>query len=87
MVADLQILLKREAADATRRDDSPLQHGGYPKQEICSDFIRINLIQHLMPPAGIEMMRDVRGACATIATHEDPKAPQLLAHGVFAAGK
>src|SRR5882724_5732186 len=67
--------------------DSPLQHRGYPKQQVCPDFIRINLIQHLMPSARIEMMRDVRETCATIATHEDPKALQLLAHGVFTAGK
>src|SRR5260221_5444723 len=40
-----------------------------------------------MPPARIEMMQDVREPCATIATHEEPKALQLLAHGVFAAGK
>ena len=67
--------------------DSPLQHRGYPKQQVCPDFILVDFVEHLMSSARIEMMRDVRETCATIATHEDPKALQLLAHRVVAAGK
>src|SRR5258708_7133499 len=67
--------------------NSPSKNGRNPKQKICPDFDGIDFVQHLMPPTRIEMMRDVREACATIATHEDPRALQLPAHGVFAAGK
>src|SRR5271170_4393886 len=67
--------------------ESPSKNGRNPKQKICSDFGRIDFVQHLMPLARVEMMRDIREACATIAAHEEPKALQLLANGVFAAGK
>src|SRR6266436_5844269 len=67
--------------------NSPSKNRRNPKQKIYSDFDGIDFVEHLMPPARIEMMRDVREACATIAIHEDPKALQLPAHGVFAAGK
>ena len=67
--------------------ESPSKNGRNPKQEICSDFGGIDFIQHFMPPARIEMMRDIRETFATIAIHEEPNPFQLLAHGVFAAGK
>ncbi len=71
----------------TALEPEPTCRLSYPKQQVRPDFIRINLIQHLMPSAMIEMVRDVRNPCAPIATHERPKTLQLLAHGVFAAGK
>ena len=66
---------------------SPVQQGGYPKQQVSPDFLRIKFIQHLVPTSRIEMMGEVRQPCPTIAIHQDSKALQALAHGIVAAGK
>ena len=52
-----------------------------------SNLATVQFIEHFVPPSFVKIVGDIADSCATIAAHEDPKALQLLAHGIFAAGK
>ncbi len=58
----------------------PLQHRRDPAKKIGAYFDTVDLIEHLVPSAGIEIMRDVLDANCTVALDQDSKSFQPLAH-------
>ena len=60
---------------------------GNPNQKIGKDLAPIQFVKHLMPPAGIEIVRDTRDTGAAIAVDERAHSFQSLPNWIVASGE
>ena len=58
-----------------------------PVEHSFPDFDPVDLIKHFVSSASIEFVRDIRDARFSIALNEESDSLELLANGIFAAGK
>ena len=62
-----------------------MESGRNPKQQVRSDFNGVNLIQNLMPSAGIEMVSDIPQTCPAIAIDKNLNTFETLTDRVIAS--
>src|SRR6266446_3943916 len=60
-----------------------VQHRKDPRQEICPDFIAVDLIQHFVPSTGIELVRNVVESRFFVSENQGIDSFELLADGIF----
>ena len=66
---------------------STLQCGNDPVQQMSADLAAVDLIEHFVPAARVEIVRNVGDARLAIPVHQDADALELLAHWIVTAGK
>src|SRR5262249_29866680 len=63
----------------------PLQHGRDPSKQSTPHLVAVDLIEHLVSAARIEVVGDPADARPVIAVYQDLDSFELLAHRIFAA--
>src|SRR5262249_2233748 len=63
----------------------PLQHGRDPSKQTTLHLVAVDLIEHLVSAARVEVVGDPADARPVIAVYQDLDSFELLAHGIFAA--
>jgi hypothetical protein len=63
------------------------QHRKDPVKQASPDFAPVDLVEHFVPSTGVEIVGDIRDVCFVIKLNQNPDSFELLAHGIFAAGK
>jgi hypothetical protein len=61
------------------------KHCCYPVEQVSSDFVAVDLVEHFVSSARVEMVRDVSNACRAVTIYKGLHSAELLAHGVVAA--
>src|SRR5437899_10582073 len=60
-------------------------HRRDPREQACSHFVAIDLVQHLVSSAGVEIAGDIGETRSAIAFHKQADAFEVVADGIVAA--
>src|SRR5438046_557951 len=60
-------------------------HRRDPREQACSHFVAIDLVQHLVSSAGVKVVRDTAETSGAITVHQQARSLEVVAQGVLAA--